>query len=72
LNAGDVVVVDGQDKLQDGSKVNPTTAPTGAPNAQSSNGAQQPPSQQGNTQSGPGARRRTEAPQQGQSSGKAQ
>jgi multidrug efflux system membrane fusion protein len=72
LNAGDVVVVDGQDKLQDGSKVNPTTAPTGAPNAQNPNGAQQPPSQQGNTQSAPGARRRTEAPQQGQPSGKAQ
>ena len=26
LNAGDVVVIDGQDKLQDGSKVNPTMA----------------------------------------------
>jgi multidrug efflux system membrane fusion protein len=72
LNAGDVVVVDGQDKLQDGSNVNPTTAPTGAPSAQNPNGAQQPPSQQGNTQSAPGARHRTEAPQQGQSSGKAQ
>ena len=72
LNAGDVVVVDGQDKLQDGSKVNPTTAPTGTPNAQNPNGAQQPPSQQGNTQGVPGARRRTEAPQQGQPSGKAQ
>jgi multidrug efflux system membrane fusion protein len=69
LNAGDVVVVDGQDKLQDGSKVNPTSAPTGAPSAQNPNGAQQPPPQQGNTQRG---RRGTEAPQQGQPSGKAQ
>src|SRR6266481_7005525 len=34
LNAGDVVVVDGQDKLQDGSKVNPTPAPNAAPNPQ--------------------------------------
>src|SRR6202140_1667328 len=41
LNAGDLVVVDGQDKLQDGSKVNPTPAP----NAQSATGAQQPSSQ---------------------------
>ena len=72
LNAGDVVVVDGQDKLQDGSKVNPTTAPTGTPNAQNPNGAQQSPSQQGNTQGAPGTRRRAEAPQQGQPSGKAQ
>jgi membrane fusion protein, multidrug efflux system len=30
LSAGDVVVTDGQDKLQDGSKVEPRTAPTGA------------------------------------------
>src|SRR5467141_4374592 len=33
VNPGDSVVVDGQDKLQDGSKVNPTPAPN-APNAQ--------------------------------------
>ena len=26
LNTGDIVVIDGQDKLQDGSKVNPTMA----------------------------------------------
>jgi membrane fusion protein, multidrug efflux system len=69
LNAGDVVVVDGQDKLQDGSKVNPTTAPAAAPNAQNANGAQKPSSQQGNTQSSAGARRRAEAPQQGHSAG---
>jgi multidrug efflux system membrane fusion protein len=29
LNAGDVVVIDGQDKLQDGTKINPSTSPTG-------------------------------------------
>jgi multidrug efflux system membrane fusion protein len=69
LNAGDVVVVDGQDKLQDGSKVNPTTAATTPSNAQNANGGQQP-SQQGNTQSGAGAQRRTEALQPGHSAGK--
>lgn len=31
LNPGDIVVIDGQDKLQDGSKVVPSTSPTGAP-----------------------------------------
>lgn len=30
LNTGDVVVIDGQDKLQDGSKVNPTMATSGS------------------------------------------
>ncbi|GAC1664189.1 MAG: MdtA/MuxA family multidrug efflux RND transporter periplasmic adaptor subunit [Candidatus Acidiferrum sp.] len=30
LNTGDVVVIDGQDKLQDGSKVNASAAPAGA------------------------------------------
>lgn len=37
LNPGDVVVIDGQDKLQDGSKVTTSTSPTGSaqpPNAQ--------------------------------------
>jgi membrane fusion protein, multidrug efflux system len=71
LNAGDIVVVDGQDKLQDGSKVNPTTA-TAAPNAQNANQGQQPSSQQGNTQSGTGARQRMQAPQPGRSAGKSQ
>jgi multidrug efflux system membrane fusion protein len=70
LNAGDVVVIDGQDKLQDGSKVNPTTAPATPSNAQNANGGQQPSSPQGNTQSRAGARRRTEAPQPGHSAGK--
>jgi multidrug efflux system membrane fusion protein len=70
LNAGDIVVVDGQDKLQDGSHVNPSTAPAAAPNAQNTNGGQQPSPPPGNTQSG--ARQRTNAPQQGHSVGKAQ
>src|SRR5205823_12516549 len=30
VNAGDIVVIDGQDKLQDGSKVNPTLASGGS------------------------------------------
>jgi membrane fusion protein, multidrug efflux system len=67
LNAGDVVVVDGQDKLQDGSQVNPSAA--AAPNAQNANGGQQP-SPQNNAQSG--AKRRSDSPQQGHSAGKAQ
>jgi multidrug efflux system membrane fusion protein len=40
VNPGDTVVIDGQDKLQDGSQVNPNfgaprrpTGPNGAPNA---------------------------------------
>ena len=69
VNPGDSVVVDGQDKLQDGSKIspNPSTAP--APNA---NGAQQPASQQGNTHSDAGGRRRTQAPQADSFTGKSQ
>jgi multidrug efflux system membrane fusion protein len=78
LNPGDVVVTDGQDKLQDGSKVNPSTSPTGSTNAQNAYGAQQPSAEPGNTQTGPGRRNRTpqgqnnQAPQQGHSSGKSQ
>jgi len=70
LNVGDVVVVDGQDKLQDGSQVNPSTAPAATPNAQSTNGGQQPSPQQGNAQSG--AQQRGDTPQKGHSAGKAQ
>jgi len=69
LNAGEVVVVDGQDKLQDGSQVNPSTAPAAAPNAQSTNAGQPPSPQQGKTQSGA---RRTDTPQRGHAAGKAQ
>ena len=64
LNAGDVVVVDGQDKLQDGSKVSPTPAPN-APNAQ--NAAGPPPS---SPQSGANSKRRQQAPQPDRSTGK--
>jgi membrane fusion protein, multidrug efflux system len=79
LNPGDVVVTDGQDKLQDGSKVNPSTSPNGS-NAQNANGAQQPSAEPGNTQTGSGSGRRggrgsagqnPQAPQQGHS-GKSQ
>jgi multidrug efflux system membrane fusion protein len=65
LNPGDLVVVDGQDKLQDGSKVNPTQAS----NTQNAAGA--PPSaQQSNTQSGANTKRRPQAPQPDRSTGK--
>jgi membrane fusion protein, multidrug efflux system len=83
VNAGDIVVVDGQDKLQDGSKINPTTAPTSGTNAQNANGTQQPSTQEGNTftggtQRGQGRRgtggpgHTEQAPQQGHSTGKPQ
>ncbi len=68
LNAGDVVVVDGQDKLQDGSKVNPTPAPN-APNAQNAAGPQ-PSSPQSNTRNGANSKRRPQAPQPDGSTGK--
>ena len=44
LEPGELVVIDGQDKLQDGSKVNPTTSPA-APSAASTRPAAQPPAQ---------------------------
>jgi multidrug efflux system membrane fusion protein len=68
LNPGDVVVVDGQDKLQDGSKVSTSAAPAASPNPQN---ADVTPTQPGNPQQS-GTRRRTEAPQQGHSTGKPQ
>src|SRR5256714_6137887 len=58
VNNGDLVVIDGQDKLQDGSKVNPSSAP-GSSNAQNANGAQQPSAQQDNTLTGKGSRTST-------------
>jgi len=69
VNPGDSVVVDGQDKLQDGSKIspNPSTAP-----GSNANGTQQPSSQQGNAQNGAATRRRTQAPQANNSTGKGQ
>ena len=78
LNPGDVVVTDGQDKLQNGSKVNPSTSPAGATTGQNANGAEQPSAEPGNTQTGPGRRNRTpagqnnQAPRQGYPSGKSQ
>ena len=73
ISAGDVVVVDGQDKLQDGSKVNPTPMSANAPNAENASGTQPPPpSQPAPTQTQSGARRRAQAPQQGRSAGKSQ
>ena len=70
INAGDVVVVDGQDKLQDGSKVSPSTAPATAPNAPNAYSGQKPATQPGATQASPNERRRTQTPQQGRSTGK--
>ncbi len=72
LNGGELVVIDGQDKLQDNSRVNPTAAPTGTTNAQNGNGMQQPSAQPENAPTGADARRRKEAPQQGHSPGKPQ
>src|SRR3984893_5318045 len=66
LNPGDVVVVDGQDKLQAGRKVSTSVAPAAPPNPQN---ADVTPTQPGNPQQS-GTRRRTEAPQQGHSTGK--
>lgn len=73
LNAGEMVVVDGQDKLQDGSKVNASTAPAQAPNAQNAEGDQAPPPEQSNARPANfNARRRPQAPQSGHSTGKPQ
>ncbi len=49
LNSGDVVVIDGQDKLQDGTKINPS--PAGGSNG-AGRGAASPSPAQGATQSG--------------------
>ena len=58
LNQGDVVVIDGQDKLQDGSKINPSTSSGGKP------GARNAPAPSG-TQGAP----QTSAPAKGQAAG---
>jgi len=71
LSEGAVVVVDGQDKLQDNSKVSTTTAPAGQSNAQNPNGAQ-PPAQDNGAQRNPGGRKRPETPQPGHAGGKSQ
>ena len=69
LNPGDVVVVDGQDKLQDGSRVATTMAPAASSNPQNANVT--PTSQPPNALQS-GARRRTEAAQQSHPAGKSQ
>ena len=84
LSAGDVVVTDGQDKLQDDTKVNPSTSPTGATSTDANaNGAQQP-SAQGDTgqqsaapanglpATNNAARRRTQSPKPDRSAEKGQ
>jgi membrane fusion protein, multidrug efflux system len=83
VSAGDVVVTDGQDKLQDGSKVNPTMSPNATASGANAQGGQ-PAAQPTHTLTGSGARHGTEArpgepalagdqtPQQGHSSGKPQ
>jgi multidrug efflux system membrane fusion protein len=72
LQQSDVVVVDGQDKLQDGSKVSTTTAPAAPGNSQNANGAAQPSSQPAQTQIGRGTRRNGQGSQQSGSTGKSQ
>jgi membrane fusion protein, multidrug efflux system len=61
VSAGDVVVTEGQDKLQDGSKVNPAMSANGPATGPNASGAQQPSAQPNNTLTGPGGRRRNEA-----------
>ena len=68
LNPGDVVVVDGQDKLQDGSKVSPTQAPATSPSGQNAPAGQQSPARPGNAQTG--VQQRIQAPHSDRSTGK--
>jgi len=68
LNAGDVVVVDGQDKLQDGSKVNPSQAPASPANGRDAAASVQPAPQPGNPPAG--ARQHTQAQQANRTAGK--
>ena len=67
LNPGEVVVIDGQDKLQDGSKVATTTSPTGG----AGQGAAQPAAQNG-TKSGTSSGKKSPAPAANPSGGKSQ
>lgn len=83
VNPGDVVVTDGQDKLQDGSKVTATFSQNGTASGPNASGAQQPSAQPNSTLTGRGKRgaqarpgepgsQGEQAPQQGHSSGKPQ
>jgi membrane fusion protein, multidrug efflux system len=65
LNPGDVVVIDGQDKLQDGSKVATTTSPTGG----AGQGAAQPAAQNG-AKPGTSSGKKSESPAASPSGGK--
>ncbi len=72
LNAGDVVVIDGQDKLQEGSKVATTTSPTGGAGGGASG---QPAAQTGSQPVTPGGARsgaKSKNPTGSQSGGKGQ
>src|ERR1700738_3071992 len=69
LNPGDVVVVDGQDKLQDGSKVSTSVAPAAPPSPQNADVTPPPPTP-AQQPSANQQRRRTQAPQPGRSAGK--
>ena len=67
LNTGDVVVIDGQDKLQDGSKVATSTSPIGG----ASRGATGQPAAQTGTPSGAPSGKKSNNPASTQSGGKA-
>jgi membrane fusion protein, multidrug efflux system len=56
INSGDVVVIDGQDKLQDGSKVFASTSPTGGGAGRTASGGG-PSGGQNGAQSGPGSKK---------------
>jgi multidrug efflux system membrane fusion protein len=57
LNPNDVVVIDGQDKLQDGTKINPSPSPGANPKARSS--AASTPAAPATPQTGPASKSRT-------------
>jgi len=66
LNGGEQVVIDGQDKLQDGSKINPSFSPA-SPSSQSAGDAQGPGPRPAGPPGNPGAQAQ---PQSGHSPGK--
>jgi multidrug efflux system membrane fusion protein len=67
INPGDVIVIDGQDKLQDGSKVVTSTSPTGG----AGRGASAQPAAQAGAPSGTQAGKKPNNPASTQSGGKA-
>lgn len=56
INAGDVVVIDGQDKLQDGSNVTPSTAPAGNAGARAATATTTAPGPPANPNSSPASK----------------